>query len=440
MELNVVTLRHPRTLLRLAWQKLLRTVRGQHTETEPPEQPAPGEPLIDPRQLVRERSIEELNRTAEEYFSHLTSWDYHLAKPFSTAADAPGLLINFATMLQGLRVSPGLRILDFGAGTGWTSRYLTQLGCEVILLDVSQSGLAIAEELYRRQPVIGDQPPPQFLLYDGRRIDLPDASVDRILCFDSFHHAPDPDAVLAEFARILRPGGIAAFAEPGPEHSKTAQSQFEMRTYGVLENDIHIHEIWETAQRVGFTDIKLAAYNVPHFAVSLPQYDELLAGGETYLRWAEFTRAFLGNVRNFFLKREGEEALDSRGTEGLDAAIAIDVPPQAASGVSIPARAVVTNSGRAAWLASGTIPGGVSLGCHLHDAAGQLKSFDFHWQNLTDPPRRIEPGETVEVVFDLPPLPEGDYVLEFDCVADRICWFAQVGSKSVHATVHVTAI
>lgn len=441
MDLNTVTLRHPRTLVRLAFRKLLRIVRGETATPATAEEVTadPGEPLIDPKALIAQYSIEELNRTAEVYFSSLASWDYHLAKPFSTVADAPGLLINFATMLQGLRLKPGVKVLDFGAGTGWTSRYLTQLGCEVIVLDVSETALEIAREVYRRQPVIGDQPAPRFLHYDGRGIDLPDASVERILCFDAFHHAPNPHDVLREFARILTPGGIAAFAEPGPEHSKTAQSQHEMRTYGVLENDVDIHALWKTAREAGFSEIELAAYNVPRFAVPLEKYDELLAGGETYLRWSELTRAFLGNVRNFFLKREGEEALDSRGTEGLEATIAIDAPVQALAGEPIPVRATVTNSGRATWLASPEIPGGVSLGCHLVDAGGQVKAHDYHWQPLTDPPRRIAPGETVDLQFNVPALQAGRWTLEFDCVADRVCWFAQVGSKAVKAEIDIDA-
>jgi SAM-dependent methyltransferase len=432
MDLNALTLRHPRTLLRMARGKLSRILRGGGPPPASPDAAPPPENRIDVRELIARSSLEELNRKAEEYFSSLGSWDYHLAKPFSTATDAPGLLINFATMIQGLNLAPGLRVLDFGAGTGWTSRYLTQLGCEVVLLDVSSTALDIARELFRRQPVIGVQPEPSFLLFDGRRIELPDASVDRVLCFDAFHHAIDPDAMLAEFARILRPGGIAAFAEPGPEHSKTEQSQFEMRNYGVVENDVDIHAIWRRAQQVGFDAIHLAAYHVPPYHVTLQQYDELLAGGETYLRWAELTRAFLGNVRNFFLKRAGVEPLDSRRPEGLAAEIEVSLQvDHASSGAPIAARARVTNSGRSLWLPSGTIPGGVSLGAHLSSAEGEMLRWDHHWQDLTAPPRPIAPGESVELSFYLPPLDRGEYRIELDCVADRVCWFKQTGSKTV---------
>src|SRR5437879_5980673 len=82
----------------------------------------------------------------------------------------------------------GAVVLDFGAGSCWTSRYLSQLGCRVIALDVSPTALRYGQELYARQPLIGDRPAPRFLQFDGKRIDVEDASVDRILCLDAFHH------------------------------------------------------------------------------------------------------------------------------------------------------------------------------------------------------------------------------------------------------------
>lgn len=437
MDLNTLTLRHSGTVVKLAFRKLFRMLGSIGAKKEPVREA--GEPLIDVKDLIAASSIEELNRKAEQYFSVLPDWDFHLAKPFSTVQDAPGLLINFATMLQGLDLAPGLRLLDFGAGTGWTSRYLSQLGCEVIVLDVSQTALEIAKELYRRQPVVGNWPRPRFLPFDGYRIDLPDASVDRILCFDSFHHAVNPDAILREFARVLKPGGIAAFAEPGPDHSKRPPSQFEMRTYGVIENDIDIHAIWRTAREVGFSDIQLAAYNIPPFHVDLEHYDELLRGGESYLRFAENTRSFLRDVRNFFLRRAGDARPDSRKPVGLLAEIRIDMPSEANAGATIAVRATVRNAGRAWWLPSSNPFGGVSLACHLYGANDELLAFDHAWQPLTEVSEGIAPGESVELTFALPALTAGSYTIEFDCVANRVAWFAQLGSETVRRGVTIRA-
>ena len=100
--------------------------------------------MIDVERLIATTTIDRLNAAAEEYFAALPNWDHHLAKPFSSADEAPWLLTHLTVLLQELRLKPGLRVLEFGAGTGWLSRFLTQLGCRVILLDVSPTALRIA--------------------------------------------------------------------------------------------------------------------------------------------------------------------------------------------------------------------------------------------------------------------------------------------------------
>lgn len=435
MELNVLTLRHAKSLGRLALEKLLRR-DARAAGRSPRAGAAVVDDAIDVRAFLAANDMRTLVHRAEEYFSTLGDWTYHLAKPFSTTADAPGLLINFAGMIQGLRLFPGARVLDFGAGTGWTSRFLTQLGCEVVLVDVSRTALTIAQEVYRRQPVFGPQPPPSFLLFDGHHIALRAQSVDRILCFDSFHHTPNPDEVLREFARVLRPGGIAAFAEPGPHHSKSPQSQSEMKTYGVLENDIDVHAIWSTARAAGFRDLKINAYNIPQHLLSIDQYDDLLAGGVPYLRWAESTRSFLRDVRNFFLYQAGEEVRDSRTVDGLAHTMTAPEAIDVTAGPPIELDVTVANSGSATWLPSAREFGGVSLGVHLLSAAGDVIAFDHHWQAVSA--SVVPPGAELQVHVTMPPLAAGSYLLELDMVANRVAWFAQVGSAARRVRVNVT--
>lgn len=396
-------------------------------EAPPPSSEPPPPELIDVRQMLANASMEELNRTAEEYFAGLKTWEHHLAKPFANAADTPALLINFAVLLQGLKFHEGLTVLEFGAGTGWLSRMLTQLGAEAIVMDVSPTALRIAEELYQRLPIIGDRPKPRFLQFDGTRIDLPDESVDRIVTFDAFHHVTNEAAVLAELARVLRPGGIAAFAEPGPDHSKTPQSQHEMRTYGVVENDVDIAAIWAAARAAGFTDIRLAAFNSSPFHLTLNEYIDLLGGRRTLLRWASHTRAFMTNVRDFFLYK-GTPSRDSRDASTLGARISVTV-----DGSHV--HAVLENTGSGRWLAATEPVGGVCLGCHLFDEKGTLLDYDFHWQPVPEP---VETGATVELDYELPPLAAGTYTLEFDLVANRVLWFSQGAGAHVDR-VQVTA-
>jgi ubiquinone/menaquinone biosynthesis C-methylase UbiE len=398
-----------------------------------------GEELIDVRQLMAQSSIAELNHLAEEYFSRLTDWNYHLSKPFGSLDETPQLLINFAVILQGLSLCPGMTVLEFGAGTGWASRFLSQLGCRVIAVDVSETALRISEELYKRQPLIGDKPAPRFLKFDGYKLDLPERSVDRIMCLDAFHHVPNPAQVLSELSRVLKDGGIAGFAEPGPEHSKSPQSQYEMKTFKVVENDVNIREIRLDAQAAGFTKMKLALFNVPPFHLEMEEFEDFLQNGPAGQRFAEAVSGFMQNQRNFFLYKGEPATTDSRYRTGLSALISI-TPPfiSVKEGETIKARAVVTNNSQSVWLPRSAGLGAVHLGCHVYQGDGKLFRHSYHWEALTPGAGRpVLPNETVETEVSIPALPRGQYLLEFDMVSYDVCWFALNGSQQVRIALEV---
>lgn len=404
----------------------------QHTKIESPCD-------IDVRDLIKQLSVEELCQTAEEYFATITNWNYHLSKPFSSIDDMPELLTCFSQVLQGLRILPGMTALDFGAGSCWTSRYLTQLGFHVIALDVSASALKIGQELFVRQPIIGDKPSPQFLHFNGRKIDLPDNSVDRILCFDAFHHVPNPEHIIKEFSRILKQGGIAGFSEPGPNHSKSPQSQHEMRNFKVIENDIHIRDIWNYAQKVGFTNIDLAIFNAIPFRVCLKDFEEFFSGKYTKKYYVNTTHSSMSNRRIFFLYKGEPNSLDSRQRAELLTRLNIrldkNIVPE---GTLLLVHVTVTNIGSAIWLPTVAKVGAVHLGAHLLDQHGKQLNYDYFRHVLTpDENKSILPNETLNFEMQVPIPTKGCYILEFDLVSEGVCWFSVNGSKTSRVDIKV---
>ena len=202
----------------------------------------------------------------------------HLIKPFHDPGLAALHLAAFADLLGGLDVEPGMTVLDFGCGAGWTSRLIAQLGCHVILCDVSPGALETAAIGFVEHPPIvpPGTPDPTFLVFDGHRVDVADASVDRVFCFDAFHHVPNHPEVLRELSRILAPEGVAGFHEPGPDHSREAASQFEMRNFGFLERDVLLGPIWESAQQAGFRHLRLSLPGPTLTHLDLGAYDRVL--------------------------------------------------------------------------------------------------------------------------------------------------------------------
>jgi SAM-dependent methyltransferase len=412
-------------------------VQAPSLETQQRQSPArKTDQSIDVKDVIASTPPEALIESAEEYFASLPSWDYYLAKPFSSADAAPGLLYDLAQVLRCLEPAPGLRVLDFGSGTGWVSRCLTQLGCRTVLLDVSATALRIAQELYARHPVVGEHAAPDFLTFDGRRIPLPDASVDRILCFHSFHHVPDPALMLQEFSRVLTNDGRAVFAEPGPRHSRHASSQFEMRTHRVVENDIDIHQLWRDAQACGFTDIRMVIGHEPLFQVSLEEFEELLAAGKPASKWLDSTRDYLRASRTFVLFRGTQADADSSSSTGLSCRLTVAGPPAIAGArQQVGLDVTVENTGTATWLPADVPHGGVMVGAHLYDSDGRLLQFDFGVEGVAG---RVPPGGRVTVRLTLPPLGAGRYVVEIDCVARQVGWFSQWGSATQQFRLDVT--
>jgi len=289
-------------------------------------------------------------------------------------------------------------------------------------------------------PVIGDQPVPRFLHFDGHRFDLADSTVDRVSCWDAFHHVPNPDEVIKEMARVLKTGGIAGFSEPGPNHSKAAQSQYEMRTNRVIENDINVREIWDAAQRAGFTEIKLALFNPIPFLLPLEEFEDHLNGLTAGERYVAETRQQMQHRRVFFLfKGKSDAPADSRQREGLTAELAIELESaRVFAGEEIRLKVVVKNTGSTVWLPTTARVGAVHFGVHLFDEKGILLDLDYFRENLTPGAgREILPGETIELATKVPMPRAGKYILQFDLVSEAVCWFEHNGSPTVRQSIEV---
>ena len=97
----------------------------------------------------------------------------------------------------------------------------------------------------------------------------------------------------------------------------------------------------------------------------------------------------------------------------------------------------VTNTGNAVWLPGDALYGGVAIGVHIHHTATAEITTLVLPERLADPPREISPGETRKVRVRIPPQPAGRHLLEFDCVASRVAWFAQLGSHPATVAVEL---
>jgi SAM-dependent methyltransferase len=100
-------------------------------------------------------------------------------------------------VVEELRIGPGTRVVDLGAGTGKWTRLLVERGARVI---------AVEPVAGMRGELEAAVPEAEVLEAPAEAVPLPDRSIDAVTAAQAFHWFDAPVA-LAECARLLRPGG-----------------------------------------------------------------------------------------------------------------------------------------------------------------------------------------------------------------------------------------
>jgi demethylmenaquinone methyltransferase / 2-methoxy-6-polyprenyl-1,4-benzoquinol methylase len=140
------------------------------------------------------------NRFARELFAPIAE-DYEIWSRALSFGQDPRWR---RSMVDGLNLSPGSRVLDVAAGTGQVTRLLEEKGYTVVAVD--QSPEMLAQALARGSTVV-----------NGRAETLPfqDNTFDGLAFTYLLRYVDDPMACMAELARVVRPGGRMGMVEFG---------------------------------------------------------------------------------------------------------------------------------------------------------------------------------------------------------------------------------
>jgi ubiquinone/menaquinone biosynthesis C-methylase UbiE len=93
------------------------------------------------------------------------------------------------------------KLLDSGCGDGTVARLLRERVAEVTAIDVEPS------------PAWRNEPGLSFTVADAESLPFEDGGFDLVHSKDSLHHMESPERALAEYRRVLRPGGAALIVE-----------------------------------------------------------------------------------------------------------------------------------------------------------------------------------------------------------------------------------
>lgn len=276
----------------------------------------------------------------------------------------------------------------------------------------------------------------EFMRFDGRRIELPEESVDRIICYDVFHHVPNQAEVMREFARVCwPPADGSVLTSRWGEHSKTAESQYEMRTYQVLENDLDMEAIASLADEVGLGPPRFKCFALPSLELDLQQWRSLREG-ESVPEPVEWALRDSMRGSGVFYFQKGKPVADSRSAEGPRHSLRVlSEPLRFRARTQEMVTVSLTNTGTSKWLRGKAAEiGTVNVGTQLFDFHGSILRVDLTRGNL---PREVLPGETLTLEVPLVVTEPGRYRIGFDLVSELVTWFHLRGSQMAFLDVEV---
>ncbi len=123
----------------------------------------------------------------------------------------------------------GKRVLDLACGEGYGSHLLASRASKVIGIDNASEAIAHASTKYVENNL-------EYRLGDATQIELADASVDVVVCFETLEHLGEQSQMLAEFRRVLTPEGLLVISTP------------DRRVYSDdagFDNEFHVKELYK---------------------------------------------------------------------------------------------------------------------------------------------------------------------------------------------------
>ncbi|UNK48977.1 class I SAM-dependent methyltransferase [Lysobacter sp. S4-A87] len=137
-------------------------------------------------------------------------YQYDYSRGNEQMHSAQGRQRKAATMQAILQEAIGDRlaaaaVLNLGCSTGFIDEFLAGHVASVMGVDIDQDAIALAQERCAASNV-------RFQVDDAMQLSFADETFDVVICSQVYEHVPDPNQLMKQIHRVLRPGGVCYFA------------------------------------------------------------------------------------------------------------------------------------------------------------------------------------------------------------------------------------
>jgi ubiquinone/menaquinone biosynthesis C-methylase UbiE len=133
------------------------------------------------------------------------------------------------SILEEVGIKPGFHVLDYGCGPGSYIVPLAELVGEsgkLYALDIHPLAIRKVKDIASKKQLANVE-----TILSDCQTGLPDNTLDVVLLYDIFHHLSDPNGVLKELHRVLKPDGILSF---GDHHMKENEIVSQVTNSGLF--------------------------------------------------------------------------------------------------------------------------------------------------------------------------------------------------------------
>jgi SAM-dependent methyltransferase len=288
-------------------------------------------------------------------------------------------------------------VLDVGADGTWSTAQLSRRGLTCIALDITDH--LTLSRLFQTAC-----PPYALVNVDMHEPVFADETFDAITAFNALHHSKRLDALAANLARSLKPGGVLGFVEPYVQNAEQEAAFGAPQTALGINENVHTVGRWHQA-----------------FA----------AAGLTLDRYS-----LSDSFNAVYRKRPHAEGWAGEASDYYAAELTLDaVPARLRAGETFDFAVTVASRGRAAWASRGPLP--VRLSYHvsrLTSSGREMVAFDNERTLLHS---FVCPGDPQTFVVPVTIGEPGTYEIEFDLVHEARTWFHERGGQSAVVTLTV---
>jgi ubiquinone/menaquinone biosynthesis C-methylase UbiE len=194
------------------------------------------------------------NSHNQRIVDQFTRW----AKPFAELpihADADAM----ARTLEACAVVSGTEVLDVACGPGILTCALAECAKHATGIDITP---AMIEQAEARRAASGLNNV-EWHVGDATALPFENHSFDRVTTRYSFHHMPDPGAVLAEMKRVCRPNGrvIVIDATPSPEAQKGYDTMERLRDPSHT-SALTLDQLRQIGRDTGLSEVAIDGYRL----------------------------------------------------------------------------------------------------------------------------------------------------------------------------------